>query len=343
MDEVQVIKEFQDALNQFVEADEFSGAVLVAKDHTILFQQAYGMANQSYHVPNQIDTKFNLGSMNKMFTAVAIAQLVEQGKLAFSDPVSKHLSDYPREIAEKVTIHHLLTHTAGMGSYWNERFNAVWADLRTVDDYLPLFRDDPLSFEPGEKFQYSNAGFIVLGAIIERVSGQDYFTYVREHIYEPAGMHNTDAYEMDRSIPNLAIGYTHLSSNGELEAGPRRNNLFNNVVKGSPAGGGFSTVEDLFKFSLALSEHRLLSSEYTATVLTGRVDRPDKPGITYAYGWQNVTINGHRIVGHSGGAPGVSAQFDLYLDLGHTAVILANYDALIAPRIANILRERLVS
>ena len=342
MNDMQTFKEFQETLNQLVEADEFSGAVLVAKEQRILFQQAYGMAHQSYHVPNQIDTKFNLGSMNKMFTAVAVAQLAEQGKLAFNDPVSKHLLDYPREIAERVTIHHLLTHTSGMGSYWNERFFDVWADLRTVDDYLPLFRDDPLSFEPGEKFQYSNAGFIVLGAIIERVSGQDYFTYVREHIYEPAGMLHTDAYEMDRSIPNLAIGYTYLNRNGELESGPRRNNLFLNVVKGGPAGGGFSTVEDLFKFGLSLRSHRLLSPESTATLLAGRVERPDKPGITYAYGWQNVTINGHRIVGHSGGAPGISAQFDLYLDLGYTAVVLANYDALIAPRIASILREQLV-
>lgn len=341
MHEMQVLEEFQKSLAQLVEADEFSGAVLVAKERDILFQQAYGMAHQSYSILNQIDTKFNLGSMNKMFTAVAVTQLTEQGKLAFHDPVSKYLADYPREIAEKVTIHHLLTHTSGMGSYWNDRFFAVWADLRAVDDYLPLFRDDPLAFEPGEKFQYSNAGFIVLGAIIERVSGQDYFTYVREHIYEPAGMFHTDAYEMDRSIPNLAIGYTHLNNNGEHEAGPRRNNLFMTTVKGGPAGGGFSTIEDLFKFSLAISSHRLLSPESTATLLAGRVARPDKPGIIYAYGWQNETINGYRIVGHSGGAPGISAQFDLYLNLGYTAVVLANYDNIIAPRIASILREQL--
>lgn len=343
MNEMQALKEFQDTLNRFVEADQFSGAVLVAKDQAILFQQAYGLAHQGYHIPNQVDTKFNLGSMNKMFTAVAIAQLAEQGKLAFHDPVSKYLLDYPREIAEKVTIHHLLTHTSGLGSYWNDRFFAVWADLRTVDDYLPLFRDDPLAFEPGEKFQYSNAGFIVLGAIIERVSGQDYFTYVREHIYEPAGMRNTDAYEMDRSTPNLALGYTHVNGNGEREEGPRRNNLLFHAVKGGPAGGGYSTVEDLFRFGRAFREHRLLSPESTATLLAGRVERPDKPGITYAYGWQNVTVNGHRIVGHSGGAPGICAQFDLYLDADYTVVVLSNYDPPMATRIAGMLREQLIS
>jgi CubicO group peptidase (beta-lactamase class C family) len=341
--EMHILKGFQATLDQLVEADEFSGAILVAKNQTILLQRAYGMAHQGYSVPNRVDTKFNLGSMNKMFTAVAIAQLAEQGKLAFSDPIAVHLPQYPPEVARRVTIHHLLTHTSGMGSYWNDRFFSVWADLYTVDDYLPLFRDDPLSFEPGETFQYSNAGFVVLGAIIEHVSNQDYFTYVREHIYRPAGMHDTDAYEMDQPIPNLALGYTHLNRKGELEEGPRRNNLFMNVVKGGPAGGGFSTVEDLFKFGRAFREHQLLSPEYTALVLRGRVERPDKPDITYAYGWQNVMVNGHRIVGHSGGAPGISAQFDLYLDLGYTVVVLANYDATIAPRIASILREHLAS
>lgn len=206
-----------------------------------------------------------------------------------------------------------------------------------------MFRDDPLSFEPGEKFQYSNAGFIVLGLIIERVSGQDYFTYVREHIYEPAGMRDTDAYEMDRSVPNLALGYTHLNGNGEVESGARRNNLLFHAVKGGPAGGGFSTAGDLFRFSQAFSQHRLLSPASTTTLLAGRVERPDKPGIVYAYGWQNEIVNGHRIVGHSGGAPGISAQFDLYLDLGYTAVILANYDPPIAPQIASLLRERLIA
>lgn len=340
MSEMHVLKEFRATLDQFVEADEFSGAVLVAKDQTILFQQAYGMAHQGYGFANQVDTKLNLGSMNKMFTAVAIAQLAEQGRLAFSEQVGKYLPDYPREVAEKITIHHLLTHTSGLGSFWNERFFATWADLRTVDDYLPLFRDDPLSFEPGEKFQYSNAGFVLLGAIIEHVTGQDYFLYVREHLYEPVGMHNTDAYEMDHSIPNLALGYTHQTPTGKQTMGPRRNHP---VGKGGPAGGGYSTVEDLFKFSLAVRSYRLLEPSSTTTLLAGKGAIPDKPGITYAYGWQNVTINGHRIVGHGGGAPGISAQFDLYLDLGYTVVVLANYDPPIAPRIASILREQLTS
>jgi D-alanyl-D-alanine carboxypeptidase len=338
-----VLDTFGEMLEQLVQADEFSGVVLVATDQEVLFRFACGQANQSYNIPNQMNTKFNLGSMNKMFTAIAIAQLVEQGKLAFHDPISKYLPDYPGEVAEKVHIHHLLTHTSGMGSYWNERFFSSWADLRTVDEYLPLFQDEPLAFAPGEAFRYSNAGFVVLGAVIERVSGQDYFTYVRKHIYEPAGMDDTEAFEMDRSVPNLALGYTHLNRNGEHEPGARRNNVFINVVKGGPAGGGFSTAEDLFKFSLAVRQHRLLSPESTRCLLTGKVARPDKPGVLYGYGWQQVTMNGDQIVGHSGGAPGISAQLDIYLQGGYTVVVLANYDPPIAPRIADTLRELLTS
>ena len=323
-----------------VETDEFSGAVLVANGHTILFKHAYGLASQRYHVPNQVDTKFNLGSMNKMFTGVAIVQLAEQRKLSFDDTIDHYLPDYPHEIASKVTIHHLLTHTSGMGTYFNERFDKVWAELRAVEDFIPLFRDDPLSFEPGERYQYSNSGFILLGAIIERVTGQDYFSYVRDHIYQPANMTDTDAYEMDHSISNLAIGYTRRGEHGELAPGERRNNLFLHVVKGGPAGGGFSTVDDLHRFSLALQEHRLLSPEYTDILLTGKVVRANN-GAKYAYGFGDETFNGHRIVGHNGGAPGISSRLNIYLDMGYTVAVLSNYDPPIADKVAAQIREHL--
>ncbi len=140
MRENEVIDNLGTYLEQLVADDQFSGTVLVAKDATILFKHAYGWASQDFEVPNQVDTKLNLGSMNKMFTGVAIAQLAKQGKLSFRDSISKHLPGYPRDIAEKVTVHHLLTHTSGMGSYWNEKFEASWARLRTVNDFLALSR-----------------------------------------------------------------------------------------------------------------------------------------------------------------------------------------------------------
>ena len=278
--------------------------------------------------------------MNKMFTGVAIVQLAEQGKSSFDDTIDTYLPDYPHEVASKVTIHHLLTHTSGMGTYFNERFDKVWAELRTVENFIPLFRDDALSFEPGERYQYSNSGFILLGAIIERVTGQDYFSYVHDHIYLLANMTNTAAYEMYRSIPNLAIGYTRRGQYGELASGERRNNLFLHVVKGGPAGGGFSTVDDLHSFSLALQEYRLLSPKYTDMMLTGKVVR-NNSGAMYAYGFGNETINGHRIVGHNGGAPGISSRLDIYLDMGYTVVVLSNYDPPIADKVAAQFREHL--
>ncbi|HJT55625.1 MAG TPA: serine hydrolase domain-containing protein [Ktedonobacteraceae bacterium] len=343
MQESETINDLSTFLEQLAANDEFSGAVLVARNTTPLFKHAYSLASRVFNIPNRLDTKFNLASMNKMFTGVAIAQLAEQGKLTFSDTIEKYLPEYPKAVAEKVTIHQLLTHTSGMGSYWNKRFDATWATLRTVQDFLALFIDDPLAFEPAEQWQYSNAGFIVLGAIIEQVSGQTYFDYVREHIYRPANMVNTDAYEMDHPPANIAIGYTHTGLEGETKPGFRKNNLFLHIVKGGPAGGGYSTVEDLLNFSIALQEHRLLTKEYTDILLTGKVIllEPQKTYTRYAYGFFEETIKGHRIVGHSGGAPGINSRFQMYLDLGYTVVVLSNYDPPAATQVTDWLAERL--
>jgi CubicO group peptidase (beta-lactamase class C family) len=319
-------------LNRYLDglaaADSFSGTVLVAKDGKPVFTKAYGMANKEKATPNNLETKFDLGSMNKMFTAIAIAQLAERGKLSFTDTIGKYLPDYPnKSIADKVTIHHLLTHTSGMGSYFNQKFFANINSLRTVPDYLPLFADEPLAFEPGAKWQYSNSGFVVLGLIIEKISGQSYYDYVREHIFKPAGMNNTDSYERDRVIPNLAIGYTRAGENGRPDpAAPRRANTAMRPPKGSPAGGGYSTVDDLLKFSLALRDHKLLSQKYQDIVTSGKVEM-GMPGRKYAYGFGEEMSNGRRIVGHNGGGPGIGANFDMIPDAGYTIVILGNYDA----------------
>ncbi len=336
-----MVEELEAFLEQLVAADQFSGTVLVAKDEVTLFQKAYGMAEKNFNVPAQIDTKFNLGSMNKMFTAVAIAQLAEQGKVSFRDTISAYLPDYPREKAERITLHHLLTHTSGLGSFWNEAFEERRTKLRTVNDFLALFIDDPLLFPPGERWNYSNAGFIVLGAIIERVSGQDYFSYVRDHIYHPAEMYDTETYELDQIVPNLAAGYTYAGIPATTEPRQRRNNLLLHVVKGGPAGGGYSTVQDLFKFGRALRSHVLLSPTYTEVVLTGKVDMPNSSGLAYAYGFGERQINGKRLVGHNGGFPGISAYFEFSPESGDTVVVLSNYDPPIADQVADTIWEKL--
>lgn len=318
-------KELDNYLANLVAENKLSGVVLVAKDGVTVASKVAGIANKATNAPIDLNTKFNLGSMNKMFTAVAIAQLVQAGKLSFTDTVGKQLPDYPnKEVAAKVTIHHLLTHTSGLGMYWNDKFMAQRDKLLTVAAHLPLFASDPLAFQPGEKFQYSNAGYMLLGAIIEKVSGQDYYSYVQEHIYKPAGMNDTGFYEPGKPIPNLAVGYTRMSLNGQPQT-EIRDNESTREIKGGPAGGGFSTAPDLVRFQQALFSYKLLDKAHTELVTTGKVDGPGGKS-RYGYGFGDSNSDGKHIVGHNGGAPGIAANLDMFPESGYTAVELMNAD-----------------
>jgi len=315
----------QSYLDSLATENKFSGAIVVAKDGEIIASTAAGIANKATNAPINLETKFNLGSMNKMFTAVAIAQLAQQGKLDFNDPIAKHLPDYPnKEVAAKVTIHHLLTHTSGMGMYFTDRFRAERAKLTTIAAHFPLFVDEPLSFTPGEKFQYSNTGFMVLGAIVERVSGQDYYAYIQEHVFAPAGMTNTGYYQAGKEIPNLAIGYTRMGPDGK-PSDELKENTDRIEVRGGPAGGGYSTVGDLVRFHAALRALKLLDRERLELVTKGKVEAGGPIG-RYAYGFGDKVFDGKHIVGHNGGFPGVAANFEMYPELGYTAVMLMNSD-----------------
>ena len=323
--EAGMAKELETYLNTLATENKLSGAVLVAKDGAIIASKAAGVANKATGAPIALNTKFNLGSLNKMFTAVAVAQLAQAKRLAFDDVISKHLPDYPnKEVADKVTIHQLLTHTSGMGLYWNEKFRTQREKLLTVAAHLPLFAADPLLFAPGGKFQYSNAGYMVLGAIIEKVSGQDYYSYVREHVYRPAGMNDTGFYEPGKEIPNLAIGYSMMGPDGKRTE-TVQDNSNTREVKGGPAGGGYSTVEDLLKFHMALRSHKLLDEEYTTLLTTGKVDAGGPIG-RYAYGFGDKMFDGKHIVGHNGGSVGIAANFEMYPELGYTSILLMNAD-----------------
>jgi D-alanyl-D-alanine carboxypeptidase len=333
-------KELQSYFDSLAAENKLSGAVLVAKDGVTIASKAAGVANKATGAPIVLNTKFNLGSMNKMFTAVAIAQLAQSGRLSFTETIGKHLPDYPnKEVADKVTIHQLLTHTSGMGLYWNEKFMAQREKLTTVAAHLPLFASDPLSFTPGEKFQYSNSGYMVLGAIIEKLSGQDYYSYVQEHIYKPSGMSDTGFYEPGKETPNLAIGYTRMGPDGKpLEE--VRDNTNIREVKGGPAGGGYSTVGDLVKFHMALRSYKLLNEEYTKLVTTGKVDTGGPIG-RYAYGFGDKIFGGKHIVGHNGGSAGIAANFEMYPELGYTAVLLMNADPPAMVPVIMGIRQRL--
>lgn len=319
----QIAQELSALAKKLAEADVFSGAVLLAKDGVPVFKAVYGSANKDFNVPNRLDTKFNLGSMNKMFTAVAIAQLVERGKLSFDDPLAKFVPDFPnKEGAEKIKIKHLLSHTAGLGPYFSRKWQESSREMyRTVDEMMKRVAEDEkqLRFEPGSKWQYSNTGMLVLGKVIEVASGQSYFDYVREHIYKPAGMTNTDCYELDRVNPNLAVGYDKEFTDTGMSF---TNNIFAHVLRGGPQGGGYSTVEDLLKFDVALRANKLVGAEYVKLLTSAK---PELNSPDYGYGFGVQIRHGIPVVGHSGGFIGINSNLDMFLGTGWTAVMMSNY------------------
>jgi CubicO group peptidase (beta-lactamase class C family) len=318
MTETQVLALIQSRLDELVAADEFSGTVLLARGDKPIFHKAYGLAVRENNVPNRTDTKFNIGSINKTFTQMAVGQLVEEGKLSFDETLGRYLPDYPnRDAAAKVTIRHLLGMSSGIGDFFGPEFDAIAkSKLRTLKDYLPLFASKPLLFEPGTRQQYSNGGYIVLGLIIEKVSGQDYYDYVREHIFKPAGMQNADWYESDKPTPGMASGYTREGA-GE---GPRRNNIDSLPARGSSAGGGYATAEDLVKYSIALRAGKLRLPNFRGSPSTGTA-RSNFAGL-----------------GIAGGAPGVNAVLEVNPASGYTLIVMSNYDPPSAEQVAKQFR-----
>ena len=328
---------------------QFSGSVLLAKNDKVIFKDAYGLASREYNVRNRIDTKFNLASIGKLFTSVAIAQLAQEGKLSFSDPISKYLSDWlPNDMANQITIQQLLIHSSGLGSFFDNKQFQLGNSSRFyigINDYKPLMQTEKLAFKPGTSQLYSNTGYLLLGAIIEKVSGQNYFEYVKQHIFKPAGMINSDYYEMDVPTPDLAIGYAPYQVDGKTEW---RNNLYTNVLKGGPAGGGFSTAEDMFKFAVALKTNKLLNSHFTQLVLSTQIAKPDDStkyfektisvlGVKYLATFSQYGFAGEwnsygfavwtspPMIGHTGGTSGIDDYFGMSSENGgYTIVILSN-------------------
>jgi CubicO group peptidase (beta-lactamase class C family) len=311
------------------EGNTFSGVVLVAENETPVFGEAYGLACKNHGVPNSLDTKFNLGSINKIFTSVAAARLMEQGRLGLDDPIGKYLEGFPEEAAGKVTIRHLLQMSSGWGDYWgDETYLATRFDLRLVSDYMAFLKDMPLEFEPGSETVHSNTGYEVLGAVIEKITGKDYYDYIRENIYAPAGMTSSDSYERDAVVENMATGYTNMHPYDEIGEGYLRTNTLMFSPRGTPAGGGYSTAEDMLKFATALKSYSLLGAEYTGLLLNSFED--SEPG-----------SEPRRGIAIAGGAPGVSAFLSLDLESKYTVIVLSNYDTPAAIEVGRMIRGML--
>jgi len=322
-------------LEKRVAADRFAGAVLVARKDKPLFSGAYGLADREKKIPNKLTTRFRIGSMNKMFTAVAALQLAQAGKIKLTDPIGKYLTDYPnKDLASKVTIHHLLTHTGGTGDFFGPEFDAHRLELRTLQDYVKLYGKRGLAFEPGSRWEYSNYGFLLLGVVIERVTGKNYYEYVQDYVYKPAGMISTGSLSEDEVVPERSIGYTKFG--GGKTWRPNTDTL---PYRGTSAGGGYSTVEDLLRFANALENHTLLDAHYSELLTSGKVDTPN--GAKYAYGFMDRNVHGVRSFGHGGGAPGMNGDLEIYPESGYVIAVLANMDPPAAQRIADFIANRL--
>jgi CubicO group peptidase (beta-lactamase class C family) len=321
-------------LEAATKADEFSGAVLVVRDGRTVFEGAYGFADRERRVPNTPLTQFRAGSMYKMLTAVATLQLVQAGTLRLDAPLVTYLPDYPNaEMAARVTPHHLLTHTGGTGDIFGPQFTAYRSELRNISDYLGLYGTRDLQFAPGAKHVYSNYGFMLLGALVERLSGKSYDDHIAARVLAPAGMTATGTAPEDALVPGRSVGYMRQASGALVSNAPTL------PYRGTPAGGGYSTVGDFARFAAALREHRLLDPTHTALLVSGKV--AVAPGFQYAYGFIDRVVGGRRFVGHGGGAPGMNGELAFEPNGGYVVVVLSNLDPPAAGQVAGFILGRL--
>jgi D-alanyl-D-alanine carboxypeptidase len=327
-----LVKAVQARLSHYAESDRFSGAVLIARQGRVLFQQARGFANRETRTPNDLNSQFRFGSMGKMFTIIAIAQLLEQGKIDVAAPIGRYLPDYPnQEVAAKVTVANLLTHTGGTGDIFGPEFDAHKAALRDLKDYVDLYGKRPLEFSPGSRFSYSNYGFILLGRIVEAVSNLSYDAYLQRNVFGPAGMRSTgnlpETTPLHRAVAYMGSGVQLRRADATLP------------FRGTSAGGGYSTVGDLNRFADALTAHRLLRADTLQQLMSGGVKGKDGEFFRYDFGG---SIDGAGpFFGHGGGAPGMSGMLYHFLDSGYTVIALANRDPGTAESIATFVAHRL--
>ncbi len=288
-----------------VGAGDFSGVILIAREGVPVFEEAFGFADREKKIMNRADTKFNVGSINKSFTGLAIRRLAAEKKISLDDTIGKFLPDYPNEdAAARVTVRHLLEMSSGIGDFFGDRYDAADKEtILTLADYLPLFADQPLAFEPGKGSLYSNGGYVVLGLIIETVTGRDYYDYIRETVFAPAGMANSGWIPKAADISGRALGYVRDGSSWKT-------NYDTLPGKGSSAGGGYSTARDLLKYTVALEK-----------------------GI---YGPAGEELRGG--MGIAGGAPGLNAALEWMTERGVVIVVMANLSPPAAMRMAQQVR-----
>jgi CubicO group peptidase (beta-lactamase class C family) len=331
--EAALTAEIDKLLQEHYKADGSGASVMVSQKGKVLYHKAFGMANLELDVPMRTDHIFRIGSVTKQFTAAAILQLMEQGKLSLQDDLTKFLPDYPTQ-GKKITVEHLLTHTSGIASYTDMK---EWDGQAQRKDFSPLelvdyFKNQPMDFEPDAKWQYNNSGYILLGYIIEKVSGQTYAEYLSEHFFKPLGMKNSYYGDTKPLIKNRASGY----SQGD-DAGNFANAEFLSMTQPYAAGSLLSTVEDLTIWTRALHSGKVVKPESFKKAITPYI-LPDGTNPHYGYGLQMSNLLGSPVVAHGGGIHGFLSDL-MYLPKEEVCVaILTNCDCNppgdLSPRIA---------
>src|SRR5258708_2800458 len=301
----------------------FIGSALVAKGGKIILEKGYGMASIELAVPNGPDTKFRLGSITKQFTSTAVLQLEEQGKLSVKDAACKYFADCP-EAWKDITIHHLLSHTSGIPSYTGDPQFPKPKFMRiplTPTEILLLSKDKPLEFQPGEKWKYDNSGYIFLGIIIEKVSGEKYAEYLKKHIFGPLDMQDSGYDETAAILKNRAAGY---------RSGPNgfRNADYLDMSLPYAAGSLYSTARDLYRWDRALYTDKVLSNASREKAWTTVKNN-------YGYGWGISQSHNHKQIGHGGGINGFSTFIARYPDDDAVVIVLSNNEGANAGAIAN--------
>lgn len=309
----------------YTQKNMFSGSVSISRKGTVLLSKGYGMANYSYDVPNTPQTKFKLASVSKQFTAMAIMILQEQGKLSTDDKLAKFIPDYPN--GDKISIHHLLTHTSGVHSFTSDGYyDSIMVHPHTLTKIISYFKNTKLDFEPGEKFSYSNSGYILLSYIIEKVSGKAYSEFLTSQIFEPLGMKNSGVFVGDKLVKNLAGGYT--KGDTGLENAP-----YIDMSVPAGAGGLYSTVEDLQIWDRAFYGEKLVKKATIDKIVTPFKNK-------YAYGWKVDEYAAHSLITHSGGIEGFNTVISRFPQDELCVVILKNvdnYSAFNAGKICNAI------